>query len=144
VELDKIQPTQIDEVICAGLPDPTEDPELFEVVTKNMIHGPCGNINPNSPCMRDGKCTKKYPTTMIKETQSGYDGYPLYRWRAPEDGGFTAKIEIRSGIEIDIDNRWVVPFSPFLSKIFRAHINVEYCNTVKSIKYVCKYVNKGT
>jgi hypothetical protein len=141
---DKIQPTQIDDFICAELPDPTEDPELFEVVTKNMIHGPCGNLNPNSPCLRDGKCTKKYPRTPIKETQTGYDGYPLYRRRAPEDGGFTAKIKIRTGTEIEIDNRWVVPFSPLLSKMFRAHINVEYCNSVKSIKYVCKYVNKGS
>jgi hypothetical protein len=39
---DKIRPTQIDGVISAELPDPTEDPELFPVVSKNMIHAPYG------------------------------------------------------------------------------------------------------
>ncbi|XP_040210356.1 uncharacterized protein LOC120941146 [Rana temporaria] len=126
----KIQPTQIDEVISAELPDPREDPNLYTVVTKNMIHGPCGNINPNSPCMKDGKCSKRYPRELIKETQTGDDGYPRYRRRAPQDGGFTAKVKLHG---IEIDNRWVVPFSPLLSKVFQAHINVEYCNSVKSI-----------
>lgn len=43
-----------------------------------------------------------------------------------------------------IDNSWVVPYNPLLLKIFNAHINVEYCNSVKSIKYICKYVHKGS
>ncbi|XP_055904231.1 uncharacterized protein LOC129940030 [Eupeodes corollae] len=33
--------------------------------------------------------------------------------------------------------------SPFISKTFKTHCNVEYCNSVKSIKYICKYVTKG-
>lgn len=37
-----------------------------------------------------------------------------------------------------------MPYSPLLSKVFQAHINVEYSNSVKSIKYICKYVNKGS
>ncbi|GFR16178.1 ATP-dependent DNA helicase [Trichonephila clavata] len=45
---------------------------------------------------------------------------------------------------IDINNRWIVSFSPVLSRTFRAHINVELCSSVKSIKYICKYVNKGS
>lgn len=141
--VNKLQPAQIDEVISAELPNPVEDPELYAVVTKNMIHGPCGNLNSNSPCMKDKKCTKKYPRNFITETQTGNDGYPVYRRRAPKDGGHTTKLKIRN-TEIEIDNRWIVPYSPFLSKMFQAHINVEYCNSVKSIKYVCKYVNKGS
>ncbi|XP_049302040.1 uncharacterized protein LOC125775446 [Bactrocera dorsalis] len=47
-------------------------------------------------------------------------------------------------IKITVDNGWVVPYSPILPKAFKAHINVEYCNSVKSIKYICKFVNKGS
>lgn len=87
--------------------------------------------------------TKRYPRQLIEATQTGNDGYPQYRRRKPENGRHTAVIKIRN-TDIDIDNSWVVPYTPLLSKIFAAHINVEYCNSVKSIKYICKYVNKGS
>lgn len=57
----------------------------------------------------------------------------------PEDGGFPTKIG-----QHEIDNRWIVPYCPLLYKTFNAHMNVEFCNPVKSIKYVCKYVSKGS
>ncbi|XP_071629550.1 LOW QUALITY PROTEIN: uncharacterized protein [Temnothorax longispinosus] len=60
---------------------------LFEVVTKNNIHGPCGAINNNSPCMKDEKCTKRYPRDLHSETITGNDGYPQYRRRSTKDGG---------------------------------------------------------
>ncbi|UYV69439.1 hypothetical protein LAZ67_6003616 [Cordylochernes scorpioides] len=37
----KLRPTQIDSVICAEFPDPIQDPLLYNIVVKNMIHGPC-------------------------------------------------------------------------------------------------------
>jgi hypothetical protein len=143
----KMKSDQIDNVISAELPDPKRDPRLFEIIVKNMVHGPCGSVNPNSPCMKDGKCTKRYPRQLLDDTQTGEDGYPLYRRRRPEVGGIKAKINMKIGNsikEIEIDNKWVVPYCPLLSRIFQAHINVEYCNSVKSIKYICKYVNKGS
>ena len=145
---EKIQPNQIDDIISAELPDPREDPELFEVVKTQMVHGSCSRFNPYSPCMDDGKYTKRFPRELLKETQTGQDGYPLYRRRKPEDRGFTTKIKARSrggGLqEVEIDNRWIVPYSTLLSRAFKAHINVELAYSVNSINYVCKYINKGS
>lgn len=135
----KIQANQIDSVISAELPNPNTDKHLFEIVQTQMVHGPCGSLNFKSPCMKDNKCTKRYPKPFLKDTQTGEDGYPSYRRRKPDDGGFTTRIG-----QNEIDNRWIVPYCPLLTKTFNAHINVEFCNSVKSIKYVCKYVNKGS
>ncbi|XP_055903960.1 uncharacterized protein LOC129939820 [Eupeodes corollae] len=107
-----------------------------------MIHGPCGNLNRSSPCMADGKCTKSFPKYFTNDTITNVDGYPTYRRRHPDNCGQSFVKNINS-VDIDIDNRWVVPYSPLLSKTFNAHINVEFCSSVKSIKYICKYVNKG-
>ncbi|GBM86776.1 hypothetical protein AVEN_203254-1 [Araneus ventricosus] len=93
--------------------------------------------------MVDGKCTKRFPKDFINDTVTHIDGYPIYRRRSPENGG-QSFIKTISNADIDIDNRWVVPYSPLLSKTFNAHINVESCSSVKSIKYICKYVNKGS
>ena len=139
----KIRPTDIDSVISAEFPDPQEDPALFDIIKSSMLHGPCGNLNPGSPCMENGKCTKKYPRRLIAETKSDVDTYPLYRRTPPENGGHTARVHVRGRGEVEVDNSWVVPHNKLLCKTFNAHINVEYCNSVKAIKYVCKYCTKG-
>lgn len=54
-----IRPDDIDSIIQAELPDPAVDPILFEIVSKHMIHGPCGSYNTRAPCMENNKCTKR-------------------------------------------------------------------------------------
>jgi hypothetical protein len=45
--------------------------------------------------------------------------------------------------ESEVDNRWVVPYSPWLLYRYQCHINLECVISVKSIKYIYKYVYKG-
>lgn len=66
--------------------------------------------------MVDGKCSKRFPRQLVLETITGNDGYPLYRRRVKENQ-----------LEIEVDNRWVILYSPVLSKTYKAHTNVEYC-----------------
>ncbi|GBN21053.1 hypothetical protein AVEN_146938-1 [Araneus ventricosus] len=124
----------IDKFVNAELPDPCTDPRLFQIVAKCMVHGPCGTININSPCMRDGQCCKSFPKQFKDDTEENVNEYPIYRRRATEP--------VQAG-KYSIDNRWVVPYNPWLLKKFNAHINVEVCASVKSVKYLYKYVYKG-
>lgn len=113
--VDKIRPEEIESIISAEIHDETVDPKLHAVVTKHMIHGPCGVFNNNSPCMVDGKCSKRYPRDLIAKTITGNNGYPLYRRRSVEDGGRSVVVKIK-GQDFHIDNRWIVPYSPILPK----------------------------
>jgi ATP-dependent DNA helicase PIF1 len=45
-------PEQYDRLICAELLDKVKYPLLYKMVTKHMMHGPCGQFNPNLPCSK--------------------------------------------------------------------------------------------
>ncbi len=52
-------PGQVDSLLSSEFPE--NNPELLELIKKFMVHGPCGDQNPNSPCMDHGACTKSFP-----------------------------------------------------------------------------------
>ena len=107
-----------------------------------MVHG----INPNSFCMQDGRCSKKYPKQYISKTQLGADSYPLYRRSSPDDGRLVSNISMRIGgsrVNQQIDNRWIVAYNKLLLQSMNCHCNVELCMFIKSIKYILKYMHKG-
>ena len=57
---DKIRSEEIDKIISGEIPDTLTDPELFDIVSSYMIHGPFGAFNMTSPYMEDGKCKKRF------------------------------------------------------------------------------------
>ncbi|XP_073120706.1 uncharacterized protein [Henckelia pumila] len=135
---DKLQtPDEFDSIVRAEIPSQTEEPNLYEVVIHHMIHGPCGALNPNSPCMRDGKCKKKFSKPFVSHTSRGMDSYPLYRRR---EG---TQVQIYENDQFKVDNGWVVPYNPWLLLKYDCHINVEVCGGIKCVKYIYKYIHKG-
>ncbi|XP_042065404.1 uncharacterized protein LOC121808911 [Salvia splendens] len=128
-------PRRIDEIISAEIPGPLIDPYYYECVKELMMHGLCGVVRKSSPCMRYGRCTKYYPKKFVSDTVFDDDGYPIYRRR---DNG---RVVLKDGISLD--NRYVVPHHRFLLVKYVGHINVEWCNKSRSIKYLFKYVHKS-
>ena len=53
----------IDKYISAEIPDHENDSVLYNIVVKNMIHGPC-----DSRCIVNGKCSKHYPKEFRDDT----------------------------------------------------------------------------
>lgn len=43
---------------------------------------------------------------------------------------------------ITFDSLYVVPYNPYLLKIFQAHIDMKWCNKSNLVKYLFKYINK--
>lgn len=107
-----------------------------------MVYGSCRTFNPNSPNMRERKCTKKFLKRFQSQTFTSDDRYPKYSRLPSKEAGQICHLRNH---EIDeIDNRWMVPYNSLLLKIFDAHIKVELCSSIKSKQYVTKNINKGT
>ena len=74
-------PEDFDNLVCTEIPDQKQYPQLYETINKSMIHGSYRHLNPNSPCMIDGKCSKKYLKDFVEQTTTNKYGYLLYRRR---------------------------------------------------------------
>jgi hypothetical protein len=141
----KYTPDDVDQVICAEIPpDPQQFPEgpqreqaerLQQIIINNHVHK-CSSL-----CLDENSvCKKGFPKEFSEITEWDENAfYPKYRRRSPLQGGRTIYHKGRL-----IDNRWIVPYSPFLALKYAAHINVEACVSPKAAKYLFKYVTKGS
>lgn len=140
-------PHTIDNIISAEIPNKNDDEELHNLVIKLMIHGPCGATynRTNLGCIansRDGSCLRNFPKPYQSATEIGDGAYAQLRRRPEGQGGFTGK-KMYKGTAVTVDNRWVVPYSPYLLRKYGMHCNLESCATVSSVKYLFGYNYKG-
>ncbi|KAF7839557.1 DNA helicase PIF1, ATP-dependent [Senna tora] len=113
----------------AGYYDPLQYPLLL----------PCGtygwDVNTQNGAASRTKVTcRDYYSYMLQ----GDDCYPLYQMR---DMG---QVPLGRGRNVCVDNSWVVPYNPWLLLKYNCHINVEICSSVMSVKYLYKYIHKGS
>uniref|UniRef100_A0A182XPL0 Uncharacterized protein n=1 Tax=Anopheles quadriannulatus TaxID=34691 RepID=A0A182XPL0_ANOQN len=81
--------------------------------------------------MKDGVCSKLFTNEM----RQAEDGYPEYRRL-----NHGRKVVVKG---VELDNRYMVRYNPWLCHQYNCHINVEICASVASIKYFNKYLFKG-
>ena len=138
-------PEDIEKIVSAEIPDPdSDDPvqqTLHELVKKYMVHGPC---DLTSPCHQNDKktCDKKYPKRICNETILSENGFIEHRRADKDHGGHEFEKKVK-GHTKTLDNRWIVPYNPYLLLKFQAHINVEIVVSINGVKYVYKYTTKG-
>ena len=68
-------------LVCAELPDKIMFPELHSIISHCNVHGPCGPLNMQSPCMVEGRCKYHYPRNFCETTSLDDNGYPRYMRR---------------------------------------------------------------
>nr|GEX41943.1 DNA helicase PIF1, ATP-dependent [Tanacetum cinerariifolium] len=131
------QAIDFDLYVSAELPDLKVDTNGHRIISELMIHGPCVYANRNASCMKDeSRCNRNFPKAYCDKTYIDKDGFVHYRRR---DTGIQTQRQ-----SVWLDNQYVVTYNRTLCMRYYAHINVEYCGWTMLIKYLFKYISKGT
>jgi Helitron helicase-like domain at N-terminus len=126
-------PEQVDEFCTTEIPDPKDDPVLYELVTTKMVHQECG-----PRCMKNDKCAKGYPMAWREETTLD-DGRGFVAMARPLESPLPS-FELRNK---RYDRRSIVPYNPYLLKRIGCHVNIVPVNSFRQVSYLFKYVFKG-
>uniref|UniRef100_K3ZD88 Helitron helicase-like domain-containing protein n=1 Tax=Setaria italica TaxID=4555 RepID=K3ZD88_SETIT len=107
------------------------------VLASSFIGGPRDKLRRylDAMALNRASCKHNYPRPFNETTIQGKDSYPWYRRR---NDGRTETVR-----NCKLDNRWVVPYNPYLLHFFNCHINVDVCSSIRAVKYLFKYIYKG-
>ncbi|KAF0742357.1 hypothetical protein AaE_008622 [Aphanomyces astaci] len=121
-------------VVSARIPDEIKNPQLHESVNNFMTHT-CTHVQyddngqpiPSARACTEktGKCKKGFPQLLQATTTEGVDGYAKYRRHTAAD-------------------QYSMPHNPYLVHKYNCLINVEVYTSIKAVKYLYKYVYRGS
>jgi hypothetical protein len=114
----------IDDFISAELPDPLENPTLYNLVRRFHMHSPDHLTRSESRCNQNDRCIYGYPQPITPHTYVDDFGRFHYRRRKNED-------------------LWVTPYIPALLQLLECHIYVDLCSSALIFLYLFKYLFKG-
>ena len=72
-------PEMYDKFVSVELPNSRSYPLIYIMVVQHMMHGPCGNLNLNNVCMRNGQCKNHYPQEFCSITTQTKNSFSLYK-----------------------------------------------------------------
>ena len=93
-------------------------------VMRMMVCGPCGSLNLQSKCIKNGIFTKVYPKPYMDVTTLVCDNYPYYQRVSPEYGGWKFT-KMHTGTPWRVTNANIVPYSPYLIQKYNFIINLD-------------------
>ena len=107
------------------------------MLMRHMMHDPCGAMKPNYVCVVSWKYIKHFPKVCRAATVVSGDEFPEYR-----RGNKLANRMQTKNLQ-ELGDEWVIPYNPYLMRKYDTYINVEICNSIKSVKYLYKQVFKS-
>ena len=101
-----------------------------------MLHGLYGANNLQAKYIVNGQYSKCFSKDYRERTDWAEDSYPLY---ARPDNGLVFEC---NGARFT--NQYMVPYCPQLLLLFDCHINMEVSARLGTVKYLSKYIYKGS
>ena len=145
-----LDPAVINCFISAELLQPKNDPIscLTKIIKLIIVYSPYGSQNPQAPYIvslglgLSPTYLKQYPKPFNPTTIVHKNGYPEYYYYHNRR---TQSIHLLGPLRaiFKINNRQIILYNLYLTTKYYTYINVEIYASVKSIKYIYKYIYKG-